>query len=168
VGCRDIHANEVAARIRTDRPSGSTLSVDVETEKQLEALVDTGEFAGGYRPKDSSNAALVNRSKVIDESTGRLRETTRTWRQGWIQRTIAGRPRNRDYCDQRESSVGVYRWIAHGDARANAPLFVTDCWVEFHEDYGSSIDSHTGSFVHPWPSIQRTGVPAVAETGSVT
>jgi len=142
----------------------SGLSVDTKAQKQLKALIDAGQLVGRDLSKDSTDAALVDRSQVVDESVRRLHEAARTWRQGRIQSTIAGRPSNRDYCDERESLIGVHCRIAHGDARANATLFVTDCRVEFHEDHCSSIESHADSFVHPWPSIQRTGVPALAST----
>lgn len=131
------------------RAGHAALSVDVEAEKQLEALIDAGKFARRYLPKDSSNAALVNRSKVIDKSIRRLRETTRTWRQRRIQRTIAGRPRNREYCDERESLVGIHNGIADGDTRPNGAVLVADGRVELHEYDRASIECHADSLIQP-------------------
>ena len=58
--------------------SAILLSVDTKAQKQLEALIDTRQLGWRNLSKESSDAALVNRSKVIDERIRRFREATRT------------------------------------------------------------------------------------------
>jgi hypothetical protein len=53
------------------------LGSGTETEKELEALIDAGEFARRYLSEDAADAALVDRSKMIDEGVGRFREAAR-------------------------------------------------------------------------------------------
>jgi hypothetical protein len=48
-----------------------------EAEEQFEPLVDAGELARRYLSEDAADAALVDRSEMIDESVGRLREAAR-------------------------------------------------------------------------------------------
>lgn len=48
-----------------------------EAEEQFEPLVDAGELARRYLSEDSADAALVDRSDMIDEGVGRLREAAR-------------------------------------------------------------------------------------------
>ena len=48
-----------------------------EAEKQLEALIDLGELAQQHLTEEAADAALVDRSKMIDESVGCFREAAR-------------------------------------------------------------------------------------------
>ena len=66
---------------------GLRLLCRIETEKQLEPLVNAGELARRDLPEDAADPALVDRTNMIDERVGWLREATRTRCEGGIKRT---------------------------------------------------------------------------------
>ena len=84
--CSDIpFASRRAALKRTRMPhviaplltNRAWLPGCAETEKQLESLVDVSELARRHLSEDAADAALVDRSEMIDEAVGGFRQAAR-------------------------------------------------------------------------------------------
>lgn len=50
-----------------------------EAKKQFEPLINRRELARRHLPEEAPDAALVDRSEMIDEGVGRLRQPARPW-----------------------------------------------------------------------------------------
>jgi len=85
------------------------LSVDTKAQKRLKALIDAGQLGGQDLSEDSSDAALVDRSQVIDERVRCLRQAAGTRRQPWVERAVARRAGDWNHGDKRESVVSRLR-----------------------------------------------------------
>ena len=146
--CARLDGGGSAPRPRSNADC-EVLRFRAETEKQLEPLVNVGQFARRHLSEDPADAALVDRSQVIDEGIGRFREATRSSRKRGVQRANTGRTGHGNNGDQGKALIGVDRRIAHRDAGAHASLLATDGGIEFDEHDGAAIDSHADSFTQP-------------------
>ena len=62
------HVTNARGRLFWQARSPRAARGTTEAEKQLEPLVDADELAGGHLPEETPDAALVDRSQMIDQS----------------------------------------------------------------------------------------------------
>src|SRR5438105_59687 len=98
---------------------------------------------------------------MIDQREGFFRETALAGREGRIKESFARSARYWHHAHERKALVADNVRIAHDDARSHPTLFVTDGWVEFHQDNCAAAERHSRPSTHPSPGIHRTVLPAL-------
>jgi len=97
-----------------------------------QTLVDSRDFLTWEFTIHSTDAPLIDRSQVIDQRKGLLRQAARTRRQSRIENPFAACPRYRNDAQERKTLVAGNFGIAYHYAGPNALLFVSGRGIELH------------------------------------
>ena len=109
--------------------------------------------------EDAADAAFVHRADVIDQRVGCSGQAAWPWLEGRVESTLAWCSGDGDDADERETLIGDDIGITDDDARADAPLLMTDRRFEIEQQ-----DGGRDSLVGLGPT--RAGCPADRFAGS--